>query len=149
MNVLFKTMLGEKNSHYYLKQFELLENDRKKYKVSWNWAAFFAGPLWALYRKMYVWCLVIFILNKLLGTLGGDASLLFNILILIVPNMVFALYANVLYRNHLCVKISKAIKINKTDSELLSSLKQQGGVNMWVVYVFISVVILVLLLLLL
>ncbi len=140
MKALFEAMVGDKNSDYYLNQFESLEDESEKYKVSWNWAAFFAGPLWVLYRKMYVWFFVVLSLNYVLGLVTEDATLNFSIFIMIIQNMVFALYANALYRNNLYLKISNAIKVNETDSDLLNSLKQQGGVNMWVAEFFKVVV---------
>ena len=39
-----------KEQEYYIKQFDKI--DRKE--LSWNWAAFFFGPLWLMYRKSYV-----------------------------------------------------------------------------------------------
>ncbi|MGL4623394.1 MAG: DUF2628 domain-containing protein [Culicoidibacterales bacterium] len=50
----------QKNQNYYLPKFCLRGG-----KVSWNWAAFFLGPLWLVYRKMYaqaaLWFLILMI----------------------------------------------------------------------------------------
>lgn len=43
--------VGQKSS-YYLPRFRRMSRNGKN--LSWNWAAFFFGPLWLLYRKMYV-----------------------------------------------------------------------------------------------
>ncbi len=39
------------NSRHYLKRF--IKNKNKKNFVSWNWGAFFFGPAWFFYRKLY------------------------------------------------------------------------------------------------
>lgn len=41
----------QKNVHKYIPKFMML--DKTKSKVSLNWAAFFFGPFWMFYRKMY------------------------------------------------------------------------------------------------
>lgn len=44
-------VVGTKNE-YYLPRFRRMVNTGRN--TSWNWAAFIFGPLWLLYRKMYV-----------------------------------------------------------------------------------------------
>lgn len=39
------------NSRHYLKRF--IRNKNKKNFISWNWGAFFFGPAWFFYRKLY------------------------------------------------------------------------------------------------
>lgn len=39
------------NSRHYLKKF--IKNKNKKNFISWNWGAFFFGPAWFFYRKLY------------------------------------------------------------------------------------------------
>ncbi len=41
-----------KNYDYYIGKWDKIE--KKKNKTSWNWAAFFLGPFWFGYRKMYI-----------------------------------------------------------------------------------------------
>lgn len=52
----------QKNQRYYLPKFCLRGG-----KISWNWAAFFLGPLWLFYRKMYaqaaLWLLILMFTN--------------------------------------------------------------------------------------
>lgn len=48
---------------YYLPRFRRMS--RNSSSASWNWAAFFFGPLWLLYRKMYGLGVVIMILELL------------------------------------------------------------------------------------
>lgn len=46
----------DKNVHKFMPKFLMM--DRKKRKVTWNWAAFFFGPFYLAYRKMYIPALV-------------------------------------------------------------------------------------------
>lgn len=48
---------------YYLPRFRRMA--RNGSSASWNWAAFFFGPLWLLYRKMYAWGAIVMILELL------------------------------------------------------------------------------------
>ncbi len=48
----FLSLLGAENCNYYLEKFSLLEEAGKE--TSWNWAAFIFGPLWGIYRRLYV-----------------------------------------------------------------------------------------------
>lgn len=38
------------------------------FAVTWNWAAFFVGPLWFMYRKLYLAFLLFLVASQLLGT---------------------------------------------------------------------------------
>lgn len=51
------------NTNYYLPRFRKMAKNNSS--ASWNWAAFFFGPLWLLYRKMYGLGIVIMILEIL------------------------------------------------------------------------------------
>ncbi len=49
----YEAYLGERNRDYYLARFQEFDRQTSGLKPSWNWAAFFGGGLWALYKKMY------------------------------------------------------------------------------------------------
>ena len=59
----------DKNSERYLQIYEA--NHDKKIFLHTNWAAFFFGPNWMFYRKMYGWGMIAVLLNVLIpfGTL--------------------------------------------------------------------------------
>ncbi len=54
--------VGQK-AEYYLPRFRRMAKNGKH--SSWNWAAFFFGPLWLLYRKMYAYGAIVIILELL------------------------------------------------------------------------------------
>ena len=43
-----------KVNNYYEKQFEIFRLNEEKFCFTWNWAAFFLGALWQLFRGLYV-----------------------------------------------------------------------------------------------
>jgi hypothetical protein len=54
----FATFIG-RNSGAYLsrfRRFSVLGHDN--FTPTWNWAAFFFGPFWMFYRKMYMWAVI-------------------------------------------------------------------------------------------
>ena len=56
-------------ANYYLPRFRRIS--RNGSNTSWNWAAFFLGPLWLLYRKMYGLGILVMVLD-LLQTIVAD-----------------------------------------------------------------------------
>jgi Protein of unknown function (DUF2628) len=52
---LYKKAIGKRNQEYYLYRFEEFDKAGPGLRTNWNWAAFFFGGIWALYRKMYGW----------------------------------------------------------------------------------------------
>ncbi|WP_432738469.1 DUF2628 domain-containing protein [Maridesulfovibrio sp. FT414] len=114
----YYAFMGENAAKYYqrFEKFELLGGG---FAATWHWPAFFVGPLWFMYRKMYVWALVSFLFSW-------------------VPYAAFpamiasGLCAHYLYYRECRVKIL-GIK-NYADPDRLGILLQrQGGVNKWVI----------------
>ena len=60
-------LIGTK-TEYYLPKFETMETLNSF--TSWNWASFFFGTAWMVYRKMYVFGIVIWLVSMLVGKLG-------------------------------------------------------------------------------
>jgi hypothetical protein len=70
----YKAVLGPKNQDYYLRQFARFDADGKV-SATWHWPAFFVTFYWMLYRKMWLFALVYFILPYLyLGLVGAIAG---------------------------------------------------------------------------
>ncbi|WP_432738468.1 DUF2628 domain-containing protein [Maridesulfovibrio sp. FT414] len=44
--------------YYYRSMFRQFAANHGRFRSTWNWCAFFFGPVWFLYRKMYVWAMV-------------------------------------------------------------------------------------------
>ncbi|MGL6058630.1 MAG: DUF2628 domain-containing protein [Culicoidibacterales bacterium] len=97
----------QKNQAYYLPKFCLRGG-----KLSWNWSAFFLGPFWLAYRKMYalaaLWLLII------MGTTIFGA-------------FVLALVANRLYYLHATKFIAMQIISEHSVDEQRIAIIRAGG----------------------
>lgn len=89
---------------------------------TWNWSAFLFSDPWLLYRKLYFWALITFILSLIPGI---------NIIVFVL----WGICGNYVYYKHVKKKIL-ALKTSNPyyDVHVLSKV---GGVNTWVIPVFI------------
>lgn len=117
----FVAFLGG-DDEYYLPKFKKFVDRGNRFLFTWNWAAFFFQGGWLLYRKLYLWFAIAFLLSliPIFGVLFG---------------IVWAMTGNYLY----FMKAAKAIKrIRSTvpaDSDLTQLIAKRGGVNVWVAIV--------------
>lgn len=131
--------LGHKNSDYYVGKFLAFDEKGPGLHASWNWAAFFFTGFWALYRKMYGWFFVWWVL----GTVGTT--------LLKVPNpqiqrgvgiayiaccLGFAIFGNALYHRKINARIKASRKSNSDASRVSKGLNKGSGVHTWVAIVF-------------
>jgi len=89
-----------------------------QFSATWHWPAFFVTLFWMLYRKLYLWALLIFILSFI--PIAG-----------FILMIVYGVTGNYLYYKHAKKKIME-LKIQQPSSDLSESLQQIGGVNQWV-----------------
>jgi hypothetical protein len=141
---LYEAILGEKNKIYYQTKFGQFDRLGPGLKASWNWPAFFFGVVWALYRKMYGWFLILLgiaFISSILEEAGFPAL---SALLFFIPWIAFAVFANSLYQNNLRKKIDKAkLKMMhplsmtiEDEGKLIEYLRYKGGVHTWVIWVF-------------
>lgn len=70
---LFEAAIGPRGRDYYLPYFGRAE--RRGYApLSWNWPAFLFGFFWFLYRKLYLWALVVFCYPTFAMLLAGAVA---------------------------------------------------------------------------
>ena len=88
----------EKNAENYIRKFRKFNVDGvDKFSWTWHWPAFFLGFWWLLYRKLYVWALIAFLL-------------------LMIPywfflnSFVYGVIANFIYYKHVKKKITQKKK---------------------------------------
>lgn len=141
---LYKKILGEKNSAYYLMKFEHFDA-LGGLRPSWNWPAFFVGGLWALHRKMYGWSAVMVVAflwySVMQGTLPIDWGMDLRQYIMLreitergyfIIVIVFAVFANSLYHRHIKRKVLAAqLRVSGDENQLHTYLQTVGGVNRW------------------
>lgn len=139
---LYADAIGEVNAVYYLKQFEDFDQEGPGLKTSWNWAAFFGGGAWALYRKMYGW-FVVWGLLAIVVTVFADIPHLktHQILMAVVGAswLGFSVFANSLYHHKVKARIATAQKLGVDASRASERLRASSGVLMWVPIVSVGI----------
>lgn len=106
-----------------------------RFEFSWNNPAAFAGMWWYLYRKMYGWALVDFVLGVLLG---------WTLFVPILWGVARAVTADYLYFRQADRRIREARPISSSfdapaaNPVHLARLAAEGGVNRWVTWVAIA-----------
>ncbi|MFW2440343.1 MAG: DUF2628 domain-containing protein [Arenicellales bacterium] len=105
--------VGE-NVDIYLKKFEKFQQGGAPHFVfTWHWPAFFVPFFWAIYRKLWVWAIVIFI-----STVFWPLT-----------NILWATVANYIYYRHSMKKI-KIIQKRYLSAEVEEKLEESGGTSM-------------------
>ena len=112
-----------------------------RFELSWNNPAAFLGVWWYLYRKMYRWALVDFVLSVLLGwTLF--VPILWGVARAVTADYLYFLQADRRIRE--ARPASSAFGAPATDAMRLARLAAEGGVNAWVPWAAIGAILLVL-----
>lgn len=122
-------MFVGKNTDKYLGAFrKFTTNGEDSFAATWHWPAFFFSFWWLIYRKMYIWLLILLLLGWI-----PFAGLFVMI--------GFGISANYLYYKHAKKKI-EALKV-QTSSEVdrAAAIARAGGVNnVAIVFVLLAVV---------
>lgn len=137
MNKYYKAYLGENKSDYYLKKFEIFDqNLDKEIHISWNWFAFLT-ILWPLYRKMYKWFFIqlgfLLTINIITGIDKSFTPLYFFYMIL---SIAFGIYSNSIYHKQVINEIDNAKYKYKDETDRIKYLESKGGVNKWTIHIF-------------
>jgi hypothetical protein len=111
------------NRDYYLSKWN--RHKGKEWFVSWNWAGFFFGCLWLLYRKMYVLFFAIYF------------SIVFFSYFLPISGigmaMLTGMYGNAFYRRHTTRKI-REIRSSVDPEHQERMIKEEGGTSVLAVF---------------
>ncbi len=103
---------------YYSHEFKKFNcNGVDAFSLTWNWAAFWGGFGWMLYRKMYMWSIIAFIL-MFVPYLG------------LASWIAFGAVANYLYYQHVKRKILEVRALHQS-GDIAVALSQTGGVHRW------------------
>lgn len=111
----------QKNQKFYEEKFRKIYETGKS--RSWNWAAFFMGIYWMIYRKMYFKAGAFFILS-----LVASSTPYIGVILKFAVLVGIAIYANALYLDHINENIEK-INILFPDSKDVI-IKKIGGTNL-------------------
>lgn len=111
----------QKNQNFYEEKFRKMDDSGKS--ISWNWAAFFMGIYWMIYRKMYFKAGAFFILSLVSSSTPYIGGIL-NLAVLIG----IGVYANALYQDQIRVNMEKTKGLLPEAKEIIA--KKKGGTNL-------------------
>lgn len=111
----------QKNQNFYEEKFKKMDDSGKS--ISWNWAGFFMGIYWMIYRKMYFKAGAFFILSLVASYTPYIGSIL-NLAVLIG----IGIYANALYQDQIRVNMEKIKGLLPEAKEIIA--KKRGGTNL-------------------
>jgi hypothetical protein len=95
----------------------------------WSWWAFFSGFLFLLYRKQYIPALLVFIASITIGRipiLGGLAVMIFT-----------GGYATYFIYKGYKKKLQEIEAVVEDEEKRIETMRELGGYNQWVVWVYI------------
>ncbi len=110
--------IGSKAQKYLLKFRKFSVDGIDRFSATWHWPAFLVGFWWLLYRKIYLWAFVYFIL-------------LFIPYANVAAWITLAVSGNYLYYRYSKETILR-IKISKPSEDIIETLSELGGINKWV-----------------
>ncbi len=118
------------NRAKYLAKFEKFNYEGiDRFAVTWNWPAFFFNSCWFLYRKLYLWALIAFVVLCIS---------IFNFIFIILSGILFGFLGNYLYYKHAQKKIY-ALHAFDPSADISSELARIGGVNRWAMVLGITI----------
>lgn len=136
---LYDDALSSKNRDYYLDKFEDFDQKGDAWHPSWNWAAFFGGGAWALYRKMYGWFFAwwaVATFVTVFAKVPNDQIHQFLVIGIVVFWLGFTTFANSLYHRKVKARIASVQRSHSDASRVSRRLSTGGGVHAWVPIVF-------------
>jgi hypothetical protein len=131
--------IGPKAERYRARFERFTRTGATRFEFAWNNPAAFAGMWWYLYRKMYLWALVDFVLSVLFG---------WTLFVPLLWGVARAITADYLYFRQADRKIrearpiSSAVDASAANAMHLARLAAEGGVNAWVPWVAVAGVLL-------
>ena len=124
----YQAFIG-RNVEKYILRFEKFDDLAGNFKPTWHWPAFFFGWVWFLYRKMYLWALIDFV-------------------IYFIPYLNFAafiargLVGHWLYYRTAQARLASVRRAFDDENQVLARLGELGGVHAWVPWLALALVIL-------
>jgi len=138
-NPLYEAVIGPRNAAFYLAYFKRAD-ERGYAPISWNWPAFFLGPIWLLYRRLYqgalmflgVSFLVVAVTLALAAAGFGPWVWNLHVLLIVAFQLVYIpLHANAIYYRRAQREIELARQlIPGRPNEQATWLSVRGGVSL-------------------
>ncbi len=112
----FALFVGKNAEKYLCKFRRFTRNGEDTFVATWHWPAFFFSFLWALYRKLYGWALVVLFLGCVPYV---------GLLVMIA----FGISANYIYYKHAKKKLIEVKSLTPSEAERAAAVARAGGVN--------------------
>ena len=128
----------QKNPEYYIPKFEQIQKYGKS--TSWNWASFFFGYMWFLYRKMYAYGFGLMALSFILSYIP-----FIGIVVALGLPILTGLFGNSIYLKHIEKNLQEVSNLNEDTRHRI--IINKGGVNIAlpiIIYVVIFILVLIL-----
>ena len=93
---LYAAAVGERKAGFYVPYF-LRADERGYAPKSWNWAAFFLGVFWFLYRRQFRWAAILTFAALLASVLAGQISVAGFPTLALYAQLAFAVGLNHIY----------------------------------------------------
>lgn len=133
---LLDAAIGPTNRSYYRPKFDRFEAGQGS--ASWNWPAFFVTIFWMLYRRMYAYALVVWlvlpvvfvIVAAIVGGISGNPETYvstYYFLWAVVGFIFIPMYANRLYYRHATKKIARAKAMYSSSEDQVREVYRTGG----------------------
>lgn len=108
----------------------------------WNWAAFFFGPIYLIYRKVYMVGFVWLFLNEFIVLFSPIAKVnpIITIIILIISIICIGLFSNQIILNHVGTKIVNYKMVEDDKEKLRKMVEKNGGTNFLLAFIVCLIV---------
>lgn len=124
-----------KNSEKYLRKFtKFHQNGSESFAATWNWSAFIVPLYWMLYRKLYLWALLVFVLGIIP-------------IVNILSHIAFGVGGNFIYYKHARKKLREidGARSYSNGAQRAAAIARAGGVNKNILVILIAIVIIAIL----
>ena len=124
----FINFVGLRNTEYYFKKWK--NNKDKNCFISWNWASFFLGLYWLLYRKLYAWFIGIAIIDTVCVSLISIYNPIIAGLIPLIIAILLGIFGNSIYIKHTKKKIKSLKTFFDKYGDTKEVLEANGGTTL-------------------
>lgn len=127
----YNSFIGKNASKYIMKFKSFEAGGYDSFKATWHWPAFLVPFFWLLYRKLYLWALLAFVISIIPYI---------NILAMIA----FGIIGNFIYYKHAKKKIIEIKSLQPSETQRLVEYARVGGVSnvaLWVAGVLLLITI--------
>ena len=146
---LYRAAVGEAKAEFYVPRF--LDFDAPgASKASWNWAAFFGGVIWLLYRRMYGLAAIYYfaipialtIVVAIVGSFAGKNSgaILQLVVWIAISFVLLPMYANAIYHDTIKKRIAKLSAHAPSPEALVQRVIGQASTSGGAVVVILAVI---------